>query len=79
MKEFHHRITRQGYKDTPYKGFAYDAAWLAALGLTSSLRDLGPKKTLDQIQLGNREFTRLLRKHILRTNFMGVTVSLRHD
>ena len=71
----------RGISDTLFKGFAFDAAWLVALALNQSTKDLkmvlGTTATLDKVPFGNKSFTVFLKKLILRTKFEGITVGLK--
>lgn len=62
--------------DTDYKGFAYDAAWLVALALNRTARDLGPNNYLDTLPFGDKNFSDFMKDNLLTTEFQGMTVGV---
>ncbi|KAL9969178.1 hypothetical protein ACROYT_G021363 [Oculina patagonica] len=76
-KEFHYkfdqRARRKNINDTDYKGFAYDAAWLVALALNKTAKNLGPNNYLDTLPFGDKNFSDLMKDNLLITEFQGLT------
>ncbi|RMX39594.1 hypothetical protein pdam_00004029 [Pocillopora damicornis] len=74
---FIQKARKSDITDTSYKGFAYDAAWLVALALNRTAQNLAPTIPLDTVAFGDRNFSDLMKKNLLSTEFQGVTSFLK--
>lgn len=74
---FIQKVRKSDITDTSYKGFAYDAAWLVALALNRTAQNLAPTIPLDTVAFGDRNFSDLMKKNLLSTEFQGVTSFLK--
>lgn len=57
-----------------YGTFAFDAAWLIALGLNKTENELRPSKNLSQFYYKDKPMAVMIRNNIINTGFRGVSV-----
>lgn len=62
-----------------YGPFGFDAAWLIAIALNSSLNKLSNTRSLNIMDLREDNATETIKDSLLNARFPGVTVSKGHD
>ena len=66
-------------KKSLYGPFGFDAAWLIAIALNSSINKLSNTRSLNIMDLRENNAAESIKDSLLNARFSGVTVSNRHD